>query len=334
MGAGHPTQAHCRRGVRAALEGLPPGALALAAVSGGGDSLALAAALAAEAGTREVTAGAIIVDHQLQEESAEVALLAAQQCADLGLAPVAVTTAEVLPGREGLEAAARQARYAVLAETAAAMGAEHPAHLVLLGHTRDDQAEQVLLGLARGSGARSLAGMPVLTVRDGTPFVRPLLHLPREVTQTACREWGLIPWADPMNEDPSFARVRARSVLTDLEGALGPGIAEALTRSADLLRDDADLLDELAAQATPDAGPEGIAVADLSGLAPALRSRVWRRLLVDAGAAVGSLTAAHVAACDALVTDWRGQGPAHLPGDLRVHRADGRVRIAPAADGQ
>ncbi len=338
MGAGHPAQADCRRGVRAVLEGLPPGSLALAAVSGGGDSLALAAALAAEGASHEVTVGAIIVDHGLQEESTDVALLAAQQCGDLGLAPVAVVPVEVTAAGEGLEAAARDARYAALAETATAMstslGGEHPTHAVLLGHTRDDQAEQVLLGLARGSGARSLAGMAALVVREGTPFVRPLLHLPRETTHAACAAWGLTPWSDPMNDDAAFARVRARTALDDLERALGPGIADALARTADLLRDDADLLDELAAEAVPEASETGIAVTDLVRLAPALRSRVWRRLLVDAGAPAGSLTAGHVAGCDRLVSDWHGQGPLHLPGDLRVARTDGRVIITPALRGQ
>lgn len=322
------------KGVRAALAGLPAGSLALAAVSGGADSLALAAALAAEAPAHDVTAGAIIVDHQLQEESADVALLAAQHCADLGLGPVAVVPTLVTASGEGLEAAAREARYAALAETAAAMGEEHPAHLVLLGHTRDDQAEQVLLGLARGSGARSLAGMAVLVVREGTPFARPLLHLPRAMTRQACQEWGLTPWEDPMNSDRAYARVRARQALADLEGDLGPGIAEALVRSADLLRDDADLLDDLAEQATPDDDPAGVPVGELADLATALRSRVWRRLLLRAGAPAGGLTAGHVAACDRLVTDWHGQGPLHLPGDLRVRRDRDRVHIARAPGGQ
>ncbi|QNF93702.1 tRNA lysidine(34) synthetase TilS [Janibacter sp. YB324] len=334
MGAGHPSQAECRRGVRAALAGLPAGSLALAAVSGGADSLALAAALAAEAPAHDVTAGAIIVDHQLQEESADVALLAAQHCADLGLGPVAVVPTLVTASGKGLEAAAREARYAALAETAAAMGEDHPAHLVLLGHTRDDQAEQVLLGLARGSGARSLAGMAVLVVREGTPFARPLLHLPRATTRQACQEWGLTPWEDPMNSDRAYARVRARQALADLEGDLGPGIAEALVRSADLLRDDADLLDDLAERATPDDDPAGVPVGELAELAPALRSRVWRRLLLRSGAPAGDLTAGHVAACDRLVTDWHGQGPLHLPGDQRVRRDRDRVHIARAPGGQ
>lgn len=308
--------------------------MVLAAVSGGTDSLALAAALAAEAPAHDVTAGAIVVDHALQTDSAETALLAAQQCGDLGLAPVAIVPTVVTASGEGLEAAAREARYAALAATAAAMGEEHPAHLVLLGHTRDDQAEQVLLGLARGSGARSLAGMPVLVVREGTPFARPLLHLPRSTTEQACTAWGLEPWQDPMNHDRTFARVRARQALATLEEDLGPGIADALTRSADLLRDDADLLEELAERSTPRSDPAGIAVADLLSLAPALRSRVWRRVLIRAGAPAGALAAGHVAGCDRLLTDWHGQGPLHLPGDLRVSRSDDRVRVERAAGGQ
>ena len=196
MGAGDPSQADVRRGVRAVLEGLPPGSLALAAVSGGGDSLALAAALAAEGVAHEVTVGAIIVDHGLQEESTDVALLAAQQCGDLGLAPVAVVPVEVTATGEGLEAAAREARYAALAETATAMGTaegqDHPAFVVLLGHTRDDQAEQVLLGLARGSGARSLSGMATLVVREGTPFRA--AHEIAGACVRVCEERGIELW--------------------------------------------------------------------------------------------------------------------------------------------
>ncbi len=336
MAAGHPSQADCRRGVRAVLEGMPEGSLVLAAVSGGTDSLALAAALAAEAGAAGVEAGAIAVDHGLQEDSAETALLASQQCVGLGLEPVAVVPADVTATGEGLEAAARDARYAALADTAAQLAGERP-HIVLLGHTRDDQAEQVLLGLVRGSGARSLAGMPAVVTREGTPFARPLLHLPRATTEAATKAWGLVPWEDPMNADESFARVRARRALADLEERLGPGIGQALVRSADLLREDADLLDRLAESSVPETeqGEDGesVAVTDLEGLAPALRSRVWRRLLLTAGAPAGSLTATHVAACDALVTEWHGQGPLDLPG-VRVQRSGGRVTIAATTTGQ
>lgn len=325
MAAGHPSQADCRRGVRAVLEGMPEGSLVLAAVSGGTDSLALAAALAAEAGAAGVEAGAIAVDHGLQEDSAETALLASQQCVGLGLEPVAVVPADVTATGEGLEAAARDARYAALADTAAQLAGERP-HIVLLGHTRDDQAEQVLLGLTRGSGTRSLSGMPASRGR----FVRPLLGVTREQTREACAAEGITFWDDPMNDDPRFTRVRARRALADLERDLGPGIGAALARSAEQLRADADLLDVLAGQAReglPDAPPYPVEA--LAAIPTALRGRVWRMLLVEAGAPAGSLGATHTDSCDLLLTRWRGQGPLHLPGDLRVSRETGRIHVRP-----
>jgi tRNA(Ile)-lysidine synthase len=182
----------------------------------------------------------------------------------------------------------------------------------------DDQAETVLLGLARGSGARSLTGM---AVRSGR-LVRPLLGLRRSVTERACAELGLDPWRDPHNSDRRFTRVRVRSaVLPTLEAELGPGIVPALARTAALLRDDADLLDQLAAGADP--GTDTLDCTALSALPAALRTRVLRRWLLRYGAE--EVTMAHLAAVDDLVTAWRGQGPAHLPG-VRVTRQDGIMR--------
>ncbi len=117
---------------------------------------------------------------------------------------------------------------------------------VMLGHTMDDQAETVLLGLARGSGARSLAGMQDASGR----YLRPLLGLRRWQTGAACSALGLEPWADPQNCDPAYARTRVRQqVLPMMEELLGPGITEALARTADRLRADADALDALADEA-------------------------------------------------------------------------------------
>lgn len=299
--------------------------LVLAAVSGGADSLALGAGLAAEAPGLLVRAGAVVVDHQLQESSDCVAARAAGQCRALGLDPVVVVPVEVRTQGEGVEAAARSARYHALEDTARRLGAA----LVLLGHTRDDQAEQVLLGLARGSGARSLAGMPPRRGR----FLRPLLSLGRDTTEAACAAWGLTPFADPMNVDERYARVRARRALRDLEADLGPGLREALARSADLLRQDADHLDELAGSAygalTPFEG-EGPPITHLVEMDPAIRSRVLRLLLLAAGARGGDLSAGHVAEVDRLITSPRGQGPLHLPG-VRVRRVgngpDARLSI-------
>ncbi len=320
-----------RVAVRADLRALAaaPGSLVLAACSGGADSLALAAALAFEAPRAGLRAGAVSVDHGLHPGSAEVARRVRETCAGpLGLDPVLLTRVAV--GRSGgPEAAARTARYAALERLAAEAGAV----AVLLGHTLDDQAETVLLGLARGSGTRSLAGMPA--VRG--VFRRPLLGVPRAVVRAACAARGLAPWEDPSNADRRLARARARhEALPALEAALGPGVAAALARSAAALREDADALDELAARRDPfRADPDGAAgssaaVTELLAAPAALRRRWLRSAALAAGCPAGVLAARHVDAVDALLLRWRGQGPVHLPGGARAHRACGRLVLTPA----
>ena len=286
-----------RVAVRRALADLGPGAPVVAAVSGGADSLALAAGLAAV----RPGSGAVVVDHGLQDGSAAVAARAAGQCAGLGLAARVVVVQ--VDGRG--EGPARTARLAALE----ALGAT-----VLLGHTLDDQAETVLLGLARGAGARSLAGMA--PVRGC--LRRPLLALPRALVRQAGVDAGLAGWDDPHNADPAYARVRVRAdALPALERALGPGVAAALARTAAGLREDADALDALADAARTDD------VAALAALPAAVRSRVLKALAERAcGAAV---TSAHVAALRALVEDWAGQGPVSLPGGARVAREGARL---------
>ena len=237
----HPAVAQARACVRRCLGDLEPGDLVLAACSGGADSLALAAALAHEAPRLGLRGGGVTVDHGLQEGSAAQAARVAAGLGALGLDPVRQVrvTVDGLPGAGGPEAAARHARYTALEQVADQTGAA----AVLLGHTRDDQAETVLLGLARGSGARALAGMPARRGR----FRRPLLGLSRATLREACLAQRLDPWDDPHNGDPSYARVRVRrEVLPALEEALGPGIAEALARSAAQLRADCEALDDIA----------------------------------------------------------------------------------------
>lgn len=320
-----PPIAAVRSAVRRVLAGLATAEsasaateLVLVACSGGADSLALAAGVAFEAPKLGLRAGAVVVDHGLQEGSAAVAEVAAEQCRSLGLDPVVVRRASVGEGA-GPEDAARQARYAALDAVAAELGAA----AVLLGHTRDDQAEQVLLGLARGSGTRSLAGMPS---RRGH-YVRPLLGVSRDQTEATCTAYGLGVWRDPHNADRRFTRVRARRGLAALEAELGPGVAEALARSAEVAGEDADALDALALAAVDGVDPPAVPVAHLAGQPPAVRRRMWLLLAQRAGAR--ALTRAHVLSLDALVTDWRGQGPVDLPGLVRAERvAGGLVRIA------
>jgi tRNA(Ile)-lysidine synthase len=342
----HPAVAQARACVRRCLGDLEPGDLVLAACSGGADSLALAAALAHEAPRLGLRGGGVTVDHGLQEGSAAQASRVEAALLALGLDPVLQVRVTVPPAAGGPEAAARSARYAALEQEARQTGAA----AVLLGHTRDDQAETVLLGLARGSGARALAGMPARRGR----FRRPMLGLARATLREACLAQRLEPWDDPHNRDPSYARVRVRhQALPALEEALGPGIAEALARSAAQLAADCEALDDIAraeegriqgpgaagdmtGDATGDTTGGILAALDiegLAGLAPAIRTRVLRQAALRAGCPGGSLTATHVAALDALVTGWHGQRGTDLPGAVQVQRRYGRLlfRVSPAS---
>ncbi|TDE94332.1 tRNA(Ile)-lysidine synthetase [Occultella glacieicola] len=410
---------------------LTPGDLVLVACSGGADSLALAAAAAFVAPRLGVRAGAVSVDHGLQDGSRAVSERAVATCAGLGLDPARVLTPDgggvredgstrrvvaaggsagamgedgsvervvavggaasgaagghgpvpdAAEGRvggargEGPEGAARLLRYELLDAAAT----EFHAVGVLLGHTRADQAETVLLGLARGSGTRALAGMAPVRGR----FWRPLLDVSREQTRRACEVGDLLVWTDPTNAADGPLRtaggaalpraaVRDR-VLPELTRALGPGVEVALARTADLARDDADLLDELARGLLEDArhrsrsdlrsgadlqdgadaragvdlqtatGPQDgtdavgpavvLEVSVLVDAHPALRRRALRLAALEAGADDGALARIHVRALDALLTDWHGQGPIHLPGPTEAVRRYGRLFLrAPEA---
>lgn len=331
MAGPDPAVASVRVAVRRALQhhlAAPPGRV-LVAVSGGADSLALAAAAAFVVPREGGSAAGVVVDHGLQQGSAEVAARAAQQIRGLGLEPVEAVRVRVVPGPDGPEADARSARMAALSEVASRLGAG----AVLLGHTRDDQAEQVLLGLVRGSGTRSLSGMPPARALgpDGPVLLRPLLGTPRSVTRAACVALGLAPWEDPHNRDRRYTRVRARQALADLERDLGPGVAAALARTAGLLRDDEEVLRERAEAARRELGAPPWPATRLASLPAAVRRRLWHGAAVEAGSAATQLAAAHLAAVDALVTDWHGQGPVHLPGGVRAGRDRGLVwlRTAP-----
>lgn len=330
----HPAVARARTAVRGALADLPQGALVLVACSGGSDSLALAAATAFVAPRAGLRAGAVVVDHGLSASSAEVAARTAARCAELGLDPVVVERVVVAPG--GLEGEARQARHAAFARVVERTGA----HVVLLGHTMDDQAETVLLRLARGSGARSLAGIP--PVRGA--LRRPLLSLRRTDLAQACAAQDLTWWEDPGNavdgplltaDGSALPRSAVRHrVLPGLADALGSDPVPALARTADQLRLDADLLEDLAgAVLTTATTPSGLAVPALLAAHAALLPRVLRAWLVTAGAPAGDLGAVHLEAVAALVTAWRGQRGVDVPGGLRVRRADGELRVGPLAGG-
>ncbi|MFJ4998216.1 tRNA lysidine(34) synthetase TilS [Microbacterium sp. NPDC088619] len=318
-----PAIAEIRLAVRTALADLPEGSAVIVALSGGADSLALAAATAFEAPKLGLRVGSLTVDHGLQSGSDAVAARAARTATALGLDALIV---RVEVGEEGgPEAAARDARYRVLRDAAADAGAS----AVLLGHTLDDQAETVLLGLARGSGAASLQGMaPVREDDDGLRWVRPLLGARRETTRAFCAASDLEVWDDPHNSEERFARVRVRDrVLPVLEAELGPGIAEALARTAEQLREDAEAFDEMIHETIEDIVEHAeagisVSVAALAANPAALRNRIIR-LVVDSEFGV-SLTRLQTLEVARLATGWSGQGPIDLPSCTAARRG-GRI---------
>ncbi|SCG56406.1 tRNA lysidine(34) synthetase TilS [Micromonospora halophytica] len=325
MAALAPPVAAIRLAVRRALTGLPGGGPVLVACSGGADSLALAAATAFVAPRSGRRAGLVTVDHGLQAGSAGRAADVARWGVEAGLDPVEAVPVTVAGRPGGPEAAARDARYQALVDAAR----RHGAAALLVGHTRDDQAETVLLALARGAGPRGLAGMPPRRELDGVPLLRPLLDVTREQTRKACAALGLTVWEDPHNADPSYARARVRAdVLPVLVGALGEGVLDNLARTARLVAADTAALDDLASAALAGArvGADGLAVAVLADLPGAVRTRVLHAWARELGAPPAALSHRHVAALDALVTDWHGQGATALPGGLRVARRDGTLR--------
>jgi len=286
--------------------------------SGGADSMALAVALFMESPNTKVIP--IVIDHGLQEGSAQITLQTIERLKQIGFTQVESARAQVTM-TDGLEASARRARYQLFNQF---IETYQPKYF-LLAHTLNDQAENVLLGLARGSGARSLSGMAV----KNNIFVRPLLKISREVTTAACSQAGIEIWSDPHNEDLRFTRVRVRkNLLPIIEDNLGPGITEALVRSADLLRDDADALDGFAVEYFNQADPFNLDVKELERLPKAITTRVLRLAIYKAGAPAGSLSAEHIAAAQALISDWHGQKEVSLPGNVKLLRNSGRITLS------
>lgn len=308
--------------VRREITDVPPEQGVLVACSGGPDSVALAAAAARVNGGANPPRfiGAVVVDHGLQPDSAVVADGAAKVCADLGLAPVQVVRVAVV-GEGGLEAAARRARYRALSRAAARVDAA----AVLLGHTQDDQAETVLVGLTRGSGPRVLAGMP----RRNGLFRRPFLDLPRATIHAAFPDVPV--WADPHNDDMKFRRSVVRhELLPTMIETLGPGVVAALARSAALTRAETEALDvwsERLAATTVRVHPDRVEIdaGELAQEPKAVVARVMLGAAVAAGSPSDRLTAAHVSALCDLVVKWRGQGDVQLPGGVIAGRSSGRV---------
>ena len=300
----------------------------LVACSGGADSLALLAATVFELRRSDVKVVGVVVDHGLQDGSEAHTARVVQQMADLGADETASIRVRVDPGPGGVEAGAREARYAALGQLAEHFRAVH----VLLGHTVDDQAESVLLGLTQGSGPRSLAGMRDSFRRepgDTHRFVRPLLRtVTRAQTEAACRAEGLDFWEDPHNLDQRFLRARVRHVVLPLlEAELGPGVAGALARTGHLLREDLDALDDEAGLlAVPHEA--GLDAGEVETLSPAVRKRVLRLLALRAGVPPRELTYTHLEALEDMVRRRRGEDrDLDLPGHVRAERRGDLIRF-------
>jgi len=315
-----PALLELRKAVRIWFEKLEPNSKVGIGVSGGADSLALAAASRLEADNFAIDLVAVIVDHGLQENSTEIAEFAKKQLTKLGFKDIFIGRANVQI-TDGLEASARRARYQVFQQAIET----YSFNSFLLGHTKNDQAEGVLLGLARGSGTKSLSGMQEIS----GIFTRPLLAIERATTEAACREVNIEYWIDPHNSNKEFTRVRVReNILPLIENEIGPGVIDALARSAKILREDATALDEWAKSIFSQVDPLDIEISLLADLPIAIRSRVLRLAIYAAGAPAGSISAAHLEPIEALVSDWRGQGHTSLPGGVKVCRISGRLSLS------
>ena len=305
------------------LKDLDPGDLVLVGCSGGADSLALVWTTSVVGKRLELKTGAVIVDHQLISESNDVAQNAKKQCEELGIEKVIIKKVEVNQTNEGLEAAARIARYEafenVLHET--------NAKVILLAHTQDDQAETVLMRLTRGSGAKSLSGMSAISGK----YLRPFLHLRKKIVHDSLDVIGMKAWQDPANFDNQYLRVKVRQeLMPKLIEVLGEGAISSLDKTSQLLRLDNQALDDLAQKfvdAQYDVKKNGLKVKELENLPEAIRTRVLKICAVASGVHPGPFSFEHIEAIDALVKNWHGQGNVDLPGFIQATRVDGSLRF-------
>jgi len=305
------------------LKDFDAGDYVLVGCSGGADSLALAWTTLVVGKRLELKTGVIIVDHQLFPESNSVALNAKKQCEDLGIEEVIIKKVNVEQTHEGLEAAARIARYEafenVLQET--------NAQVILLAHTQDDQAETVLMRLTRGSGAKSLSGMAQVSGK----YLRPFLHLRKKLVHDSLDLIGLKAWQDPANTDHQFLRVKVRhELMPKIVEVLGESAISSLDKTSQLLRLDNQALEDLAQQffeSQKDVKTNGLEISELEKLPEAIRTRVLRICAIASGVHPGPFSFEHIEAIDALVKNWHGQGNVDLPGFIQATRVNGSLRF-------
>jgi len=315
-----PALLEVRHALRPYLANIEAHETILVGCSGGADSLALTYALLKESVSKNFSLVPVVIDHDLQAGSADIAANVVKQLNTWGIKSVFTAKANVVMS-DGLEASARRARYQTFRQALDTYSAKY----FFLAHTQNDQAETVLLGLARGSGSKSLSGMSDVSGE----FIRPLLGISRQTTEDLCHEVGIEFWVDPHNSDQQFTRVRVRkNILPAMERELGPGIKEALSRSAGLLREDNQALDQWAEAEFAALDAHGLEIEYLANLPKAVRSRLLRLAIYANGAPAGKLSAEHMAPIEALITDWKGQGEISLPGGVKVSRISGRLSLS------
>lgn len=315
------------------------------ACSGGADSLAMALGIIDFTSRRGIPTCALSVDHGLRAASQAEAQAVAATLRSWGISArthhFPRASCSDYQGR-GPEGAARRLRYQAL-RTYAAECIDKGAHrvFIVLGHTADDQAETVLLRLARGSGVGSLRAMQELSVMDRSIFaLRPILSLRRTDTEGACLQAGLTPIEDPTNSLDGEWRTRdgqplRRSAirhlaLPALSQALGQDPTLSLVRTAQQAADDDEALNfftdqayrELRCEEESKDGARVILNAKGCALLPrAIRLRLYHRVALEVGARPGDLTYTHLNDVDRLVTDWKGQSSLDLPGSQAVRKS-------------
>ena len=301
------------------LKNFEPADNILVACSGGADSLALAWTSQVVAKRLGLNLICVIIDHQLIKESAQVALEAKIKCENFGIEKVVIKQIEVKENKEGLEAAARKARYEAFEQ----LTIEFDAKAVLLAHTQDDQAETMLMRLTRGSGAKSLSAMKEVSGK----YLRPFLHIRKFELVNALEKEGITYWQDPANTDYKFLRAKVRhELMPKLIEVLGQSAIESLDKTSDLLKEDNDALD-LIAQENYDKLNKELKVENLEEYPAAIRKRIIKIAALEAGVISGPFSYEHIEAIDALVTNWRGQGNVDLPGFIQASRVNQTIRF-------
>ena len=301
------------------LKDFEPADNILVACSGGADSLALA--WTSQVVTKRIGLNliAVIIDHQLIKESTQVAQDAKKKCEDFGIEKVVIKQIEVKDDKDGLEAAARKARYEAFEESVN----EFNAKAVLLAHTQDDQAETMLMRLTRGSGAKSLSAMKEVSGK----YLRPFLHIRKQVLVDALEKENISYWQDPANTNYKFLRAKVRhELMPKLIEVLGESAIDSLDRTSGLLKEDNEALESIALESYEKLNKE-LKVQELEKLPTAIRKRVIKIAALNSGVTPGPFSFEHIEAIDALVTNWRGQGNVDLPGFIQASRVDQTIRF-------